>query len=616
MLPGPVFAVEMITTARRRRYYAIRLLYGIILLLIIWQSYLSNFGWSEPSPWREYSVHQMSAFARSTYIAFVMTQGITIAVLTPALVAGVIADEKQRKTLHYLLASALSGGEIVLGKLLARLLHLGVFLAIGLPVLSLLTLFGGIDPREIVLVYVGTGAAMFFLAALSILVSTYARRVRDAILVAFLLELAWLVIPPLITLGLSSWRPALYGWIRPVSEWVFAVHPFALIDVPWLRGTNTWMERFWWMVGLQIAYGSVFVAWAVWRLRPVFRNQEVRWRWTMRLGRWRGRLLPRPSCGDDPMLWKERYVSRLRGVTRLIATLVTLALFSFGVYGLWLLGWEAFKELSVFGYGAVGWQQAGARQRFHEFLQAASGFLYVLMMLGVASIASSGVSAEREEDTWISLLATPLEGEEILRAKMFGAAWGVRWFALVLVLLWAIGLMVGSVHPFGILAVLIELAVDTWFVVALGTYFSLRARTTTRALGWTIGLLVFSNVGYLLILAMAGPEEPILLFGCTPFVIVVSLLSFDDVWALLGIYHDGGYGTPFRSPDGVGTVSACVLSVLAYGFAALVLTLGAFSTFDQVADRPRRDGPVLPPLRRDKPKADVHVQKVEDQEIT
>ena len=44
-------------------------------------------------------------------------------VLTPALVAGVIADEKQRKTLHYLMASRLNSAEIVLGKLLVRMLY-------------------------------------------------------------------------------------------------------------------------------------------------------------------------------------------------------------------------------------------------------------------------------------------------------------------------------------------------------------------------------------------------------------------------------------------------------------------------------------------------------------
>jgi len=67
----------------------------------------------------------------------------TILILVPALFDGVIADEKQRRVMHYLMATRLSSGEIISDKLGARLLHVGVFILLGLPVLSLLTLFDG-----------------------------------------------------------------------------------------------------------------------------------------------------------------------------------------------------------------------------------------------------------------------------------------------------------------------------------------------------------------------------------------------------------------------------------------------------------------------------------------
>ena len=59
----------------------------------------------------------MQTFAEATFISVRRAQGIALLCLIPALVAGVIADEHQRKTLHYLLASRLSSAEIVLGKL-------------------------------------------------------------------------------------------------------------------------------------------------------------------------------------------------------------------------------------------------------------------------------------------------------------------------------------------------------------------------------------------------------------------------------------------------------------------------------------------------------------------
>ena len=84
-------------------------------------------------------------------------QEILVLVLTPPLVAGVIADEKQRKTLHYLMASRLSSAEIVLGKLLVRMLYVTVLLGVSLPVLSLLVLMGE-STRGLVLLSVGANS--------------------------------------------------------------------------------------------------------------------------------------------------------------------------------------------------------------------------------------------------------------------------------------------------------------------------------------------------------------------------------------------------------------------------------------------------------------------------
>ncbi|HEV3122211.1 MAG TPA: hypothetical protein VGY53_09920, partial [Isosphaeraceae bacterium] len=36
MLPGPVFNVELVITARRARYYVVRAIYGLVLLILVW----------------------------------------------------------------------------------------------------------------------------------------------------------------------------------------------------------------------------------------------------------------------------------------------------------------------------------------------------------------------------------------------------------------------------------------------------------------------------------------------------------------------------------------------------------------------------------------------------
>src|SRR5262249_40529334 len=99
---GPVFHAELLTTARRSRYYAIRAIYVMAILCVLWSSYESTFGFL-PGDSATIPVTYMTRFARQLFSSFALTQAITMLAITPALVAGTIATEKQRKTLHYLL---------------------------------------------------------------------------------------------------------------------------------------------------------------------------------------------------------------------------------------------------------------------------------------------------------------------------------------------------------------------------------------------------------------------------------------------------------------------------------------------------------------------------------
>ena len=60
-----------------------------------------------------------------------------------------MAQEKDRRTFVLLLLTNLSDRELVLGKLLASLLHVLVMFAAGLPVFMLLWLLGGISVGQI-----------------------------------------------------------------------------------------------------------------------------------------------------------------------------------------------------------------------------------------------------------------------------------------------------------------------------------------------------------------------------------------------------------------------------------------------------------------------------------
>src|SRR5205823_2249569 len=109
-------------------------------------------------------------------------------------VAGAIAEERQRRTLEFLCASPLTRREIVLGKLAARMLHLGGALAVGLPVLSVTLLFGGVSPLRLVAGVVVTTWTFASLSALSILCSVGSRTVTRAVTAAYASAGFWIAI--------------------------------------------------------------------------------------------------------------------------------------------------------------------------------------------------------------------------------------------------------------------------------------------------------------------------------------------------------------------------------------------------------------------------------------
>lgn len=592
---GPVFQAELVTTARRARYFVVRALYGLVLLLVLWSGYRALREVLAYRPDEELTIGEMTEFARGLFQTFAMAQFLTILVLTPALVAPVIAAEKSRKTLQYLLCSRLSSAEVVLGKLAARVLLLVVLLAVGLPVLSLLMLFGGIDREMIALTYAALGAEVIFLAGLSILVSTLATEPRRAIFHAYASLLFFPVAPLLIYLLVlfpfagrrdEIMRFLMFFWPVPRPEEFFGYSRLGVIAADEIiRLTIAWA-----------AYGLAFAAIATALLRPIGRREQARRRVELRIdnrGRWRWRVLPRPPCGDHAMIWKERHTSRSGGVVKLIGLFVNLFLTVLVGCLAFELARDAWRVLSVGGYGRT--LPNDARDQFNAFIRFTTLCVSGLWMLGVTATSAASITAEREGDTWVSLLSTTLTGREILRAKMLGAVLRFRWLGLVLGALWAVGLACGSVHPLGLVFALLELPIFLGFAAALGVACSLDSRTTTRALALALGLLAFTNGGYMLFQLAAPVEKPEpYMGGVAPWLLGSALASYPDVASLSDpplARAPNSYGYPYNAPPPRQTPLLEALPATAYGvplylLAACLLAWQAIRRFDAVEDRP------------------------------
>ncbi len=221
---------------------------------------------------------------------------------------------------------------------------------------------------------------------------------------------------------------------------------------------------------------------------------------------------------------------------------------------------------------------------FNGYLRGVTGLLYSLWGLGLAAASSAAVTSEKEEDTWLSLVATPLEGREVLIAKMVGAAWSQRAVGATLLGLWFVGVATGAVHPLGMVVVVVEFAIFTWFIAALGVSLSLHSRNTTRATVAVVAILLVINGGYLMCCIPMGPGTVAVALGCTPMILVASLLNYSEFWGVLGFEPNG-----FYNGDWVGElILTCILGTMAYTVAAACLTGHALSVFDGKVGRPTR----------------------------
>jgi ABC-type transport system involved in multi-copper enzyme maturation permease subunit len=234
---GPVLFYDMVRSARRLRFVVVRTLYALFVSFILCWLFIilvmERGGWEQPA-------ERMSTFATGFLYTFLSIQFITVFLLTPAYTAGAIAEEKERKTLEFILATDLLNQEVILGKVASRLLNLSLLLLAGIPILAFLQFLGGVDIVLVLAGFVATALTMFSLAGLSMLNSVLCRRARDAVVMTYLMAFAYLVLANgawivKLILRASRWWPEMLDF-PSTTTWQSPVTISDLID--WFNAGN------------------------------------------------------------------------------------------------------------------------------------------------------------------------------------------------------------------------------------------------------------------------------------------------------------------------------------------------------------------------------------------
>lgn len=141
---GPIFSREALTAPRQIQHFAARAGYVAALFVLMYTLGQVTFGWQQ-----ERHLGDLARFGAICFQVFSLLQLTLVVFFSLLFAAGNIAQEKDRKTLILLLMTDLRNRELVLGKLTASLLIVGVLLAVSLPAFALTSLLGGVEIQQI-----------------------------------------------------------------------------------------------------------------------------------------------------------------------------------------------------------------------------------------------------------------------------------------------------------------------------------------------------------------------------------------------------------------------------------------------------------------------------------
>jgi hypothetical protein len=378
----PIFALELRQDrSRGRRFYLLPWAYAGLLALQValafWEGGAAR-PWSAPSPLSPGGTAPAGGFA-----GLVGQHFLALLLLTPAVTATAFSSERAKGTLGQLLTTALTSAEVVLGKLLARLLRLLEVLLAGLPVLCVAGGYADLPVVFFAALLALTALIAVSAASVGLVVAAWSKQASSGVLLTYAV------------LAL--------GAVAVVAAPLRVLHPYWVLEACWGDAEgDVALGR---LLAAALAWGTVAAAGlavSVLSLRRAYSRQLGE------PGQKRGRAAPRRApVGDDPIRWKECHVEGLAPL-RLLRRVPRHA----GVLAVALLSAGA----SLVSLRAA-WDPVAPSPAL--FVTQASASLVVAALIVTVRCAGA-VAGERERQTWESLLLTPLDGPAYLGGRVLG----------------------------------------------------------------------------------------------------------------------------------------------------------------------------------------------------
>ncbi len=183
MITSPVFAFEARRRAQRGRLAVLTTVELVLLaavLVLTYQAQTAGAGLTSAP-----TTTDAAALGRSLFQWLVFALTLLLLFFVPAVTAGAVAGERERRTLVPLLLTGLAPRPILAAKLATAVATSLVLVAVALPLLVVPTVIGGVSLARVVATALALAAVAVALAGLTITASTLAREVQGAAALAF-----------------------------------------------------------------------------------------------------------------------------------------------------------------------------------------------------------------------------------------------------------------------------------------------------------------------------------------------------------------------------------------------------------------------------------------------
>lgn len=166
---NPVFVKELKLRFRSFKSFSGLMFYLAVICIFIVGFLLITTGFTGKGFFRPEISFMMFAVLTILQMALILF-------ITPSLTAGAISSEREKQTLNILLTTTQSSTQIIIGKLLSSVAFLVLMLIAGLPLYSLVFLFGGVSPSQLISIFLFYLLTVVAIGSIGVMFSTITKR--------------------------------------------------------------------------------------------------------------------------------------------------------------------------------------------------------------------------------------------------------------------------------------------------------------------------------------------------------------------------------------------------------------------------------------------------------